>query len=134
MTSTSIARYGAGGSAERTGEYRVIKDERATVRFYQGDLTVAELLSDEEYEAFNAGTLVVLAENGGLLTLSSPAPRTIIVRAPKPEIDFQCFAFPINSAGELVRIDELLRIRAYEKEHPEVDLYSLSLEDMRGVL
>ena len=115
--------------------YMVQKNGKKTERFHAGDVRLAELLTEEEYDRVSEGTLVALGTDGALLDLSSPLAdgQEIVLRPPCPESDFKGFGFSINSAGEVVGISELMAIRKYEEEN-DIDLYEMSLEEIRGRL
>jgi|HubBroStandDraft_4_1064222.scaffolds.fasta_scaffold143712_2 hypothetical protein len=97
-----------------------------------GSRTLAEILSDDEYERVRDGSLVAVTEGGGLMSLDSPLAESQVVtlRPLRPEKDLAGFGFNINRAGDIVGISEMLAVRKYEELHGE-DVYDLSLDEIR---
>lgn len=98
----------------------------------EGRRILAELLSEDEFARVENGSLVAVTPDGDLLDLSARLQQgdRLILRPPRMERDFQSFGFPVNRAGDIVRVAELLRVRAYEEEHGE-DVYDLPLDEIR---
>jgi hypothetical protein len=97
-----------------------------------GSRTLAEILSDDEYERVRGGTLVAVTEGGGLMSLDSPLAdgQVITLRPLQPAKDLAGFGFSINRAGDVVGVSEMLAIRKHEELHGG-DLYELPLDEIR---
>ena len=97
-----------------------------------GSRTLAEILSDDEYDRVRGGSLVAVTEGGGLMSLDSPLAegQVVTLRPLRPEKDLAGFGFRINRAGDIVGTSEMLAIRKHEELHGE-DVYDLSLDDIR---
>src|SRR5690349_8509517 len=110
----------------------VMRGGKRIERRLEGPRTLAEILADDEYQRVHDGNLVALTEGGGLMSLDSPLTegQVVILRPLQPEKDLAGIGFPINRAGEIVQISELLAIRKYEERHRE-DLYELTLDQIR---
>jgi hypothetical protein len=110
----------------------VVRDGKRTERHLEGSWMLAEILTDDEYQRLEKGTLVALTESGGLMSLDSPltAGQTVILRPLQPEKDLAGFGFPINRVGDVVGISEVLAIRKYEEQHG-ADVYELTLDEIR---
>lgn len=65
----------------------VIIDGKRIERKLEGKRTLAEILTDTEYQRVDEGTLIAVTENGGIMSYTSPLTegQTIILRAPLPE-------------------------------------------------
>ncbi len=110
----------------------LIRDGKRIERRLEGSRTLAEILTDGEYKRVQEGSLVALTDGGGLMSLDSPLTegQTVILRPLQPERDLAGFGFPINRAGDVVGISEMLAIRKHEECHAE-DLYELPLDEIR---
>jgi hypothetical protein len=75
--------------------FLVIKDGKTVHRRLEGRRTLSEILTSDENQLFEAGTLAAFTENGGLMSPDSPLDegQTVVLRAPRPE-DFVGFRMP----------------------------------------
>lgn len=112
--------------------YVVVRDGKRRERPLGGSRKLAEILSSDEYQRVEAGSLVAFTEGGGLMSLDAPLTdgQVVILRPLRPEADLAGFGFPVNRKAEVVGISELLAIRKYEERHGDV-LYELPLEEIR---
>jgi hypothetical protein len=113
--------------------YVVVREGKRIDRQLGGRRTLAEILTEGEYRRVEEGSLVALTDGGGLMSPSSPLHEGQVVhlRPPSPARDLAAFGFRINRAGDLVGIEEMLAVRAYEERHG-ADLYELPLAEIQG--
>lgn len=98
----------------------------------EGNVRLAEILEEDDQQRILEGSLVAVTNTGEILELESKLNQDeeIELRPPQYDRDLKWIGFPVNHAGEVVGIVELLKIRTYESSHGDM-LYNLSLDEIR---
>lgn len=114
--------------------YKVYTLEKTSERHMGGRVTLAGILTNEEYSQIEKGLLVPINKTGGIMSLDAPLHADQEVWLKKPSVDmFEGWQIPINDQGEYASVKEASQIQQYEL-FTQTSTRKLSLAEIRKLM
>jgi hypothetical protein len=114
--------------------YKVYTLGKTSERHMGGRVTLAGILTNEEYSQIEKGLLVPINKTGGIMSLDAPLHADQEVWLKKPSVDmFAGWQIPINDQGEYASVKEASQIQQYEL-FTQTSTRKLSLAEIRKLM